>query len=99
MRRRIENPRVILMDTGIEYKKGENQTMVEAMKEGDFERLLQIEEETIHQMVKDILAHKPDLVVTEKGLDDRAQVRGRGAALRERSSHGLTCSTSLSKLV
>ena len=43
MRRRIENPRVILMDTGIEYKKGENQTMVEALKEGDFERLLQVE--------------------------------------------------------
>lgn len=47
--------------------------MVEAMKEGDFERLLQIEEEAIAQMVKDILKHKPDLVVTEKGLDDRAQ--------------------------
>lgn len=73
MRRKIENPRVILMDTGIEYKKGENQTMVEALKEGDFERLLEIEEEAIKKMVNNILALKPDLVVTEKGLDERAQ--------------------------
>ncbi len=47
--------------------------MVEAMKEGDFERLMQIEEESIKGMVNDILKHKPDLVITEKGLDDRAQ--------------------------
>ena len=73
MSRRIENPRVVLMDTGIEYKKGENQTMVEALKEGDFERLLQIEEEAIKGMVDNILKHKPDLVITEKGLDERAQ--------------------------
>jgi T-complex protein 1 subunit gamma len=73
MKRRLENPRVILLDTGIEYKKGENQTMVEALKEGDFERLLQIEEESIKEMVDSILKHKPDLVITEKGLDDRAQ--------------------------
>ena len=42
-------------------------------QEGDFERLLQIEEESIKEMVQSILKHKPDLVVTEKGLDERAQ--------------------------
>ena len=36
MRRRIENPRVILLDSPLEYKKGENQTNVEIMKEEDW---------------------------------------------------------------
>lgn len=35
--------------------------------------MLQIEEESIKEMVQSILKHKPDLVVTEKGLDERAQ--------------------------
>ena len=36
MRRRIPNPRILLMDCPIEYKKGENQTNVELMKEEDW---------------------------------------------------------------
>ena len=33
MRRRIENPRILLLDCPLEYKKGESQTNVEIMKE------------------------------------------------------------------
>ena len=66
MRREIDNPRVILMDTGIEYKKGENQTIAEITADTDFERLLQIEEESLKKMCDRILALKPDLVITEK---------------------------------
>lgn len=36
MKRRIPNPRILLMDCPIEYKKGENQTNVELMKEEDW---------------------------------------------------------------
>jgi hypothetical protein len=36
MRRRIENPRVLLLDCPLEYKKGENQTNVELTKEEDW---------------------------------------------------------------
>ena len=33
MRRRIENPRILLLDCPLEYKKGESQTNVEIMNE------------------------------------------------------------------
>ena len=36
MRRKIVNPRIILLDSPIEYKKGENQTNAELMKEEDW---------------------------------------------------------------
>ena len=73
MRRRIENPRVILLDTDIDYKKGENETMHEITNEEEFERILRMEEEAVKKMCEEIIALKPDLVVTEKGLSDLAQ--------------------------
>ncbi len=36
MRRRIENPRILLLDCPLEYKKGENQTNVELSREEDW---------------------------------------------------------------
>ena len=36
MRRRIENPRILLLDCNLEYKKGESQTSLEFTKETDF---------------------------------------------------------------
>jgi T-complex protein 1 subunit gamma len=47
MQRRIENPRVMLLDCPLEYKKGENQTNVEITKEEDWAVLLKMEEEWI----------------------------------------------------
>ena len=73
MRRRIENPRVILLDCPLEYKKGESQTNIEISKEEDWNRILQIEEEQVKHMCDAILALKPDLVITEKGVSDLAQ--------------------------
>jgi len=73
MRRRIENPRIVLLDCGLEYKKGESQTDVEITREEDFARLLQIEEEYVKQICEDIIKVKPDLVITEKGVSDLAQ--------------------------
>ena len=35
MRRCIKNPRVVLLDCPLEYKKGESHTNMEMMKEGD----------------------------------------------------------------
>ncbi|XP_054159430.1 T-complex protein 1 subunit gamma-like [Oppia nitens] len=73
MRRRIENPRILLLDSGLEYKKGESQTDIEISKDQDFNRLLQIEEEFVQKMCSDIIKFKPDLVITEKGVSDLAQ--------------------------
>ena len=36
MKRRIENPRIILLDCPLEYKKGENMTNAELMNEDDW---------------------------------------------------------------
>lgn len=72
MRRRIENPRIILLDCPLEYKKGESQTNVEISKEDDWNRILQIEEEQVKHMCDSIVALKPDLVITEKGVSGRS---------------------------
>uniref|UniRef100_A0A383VCQ3 T-complex protein 1 subunit gamma n=1 Tax=Tetradesmus obliquus TaxID=3088 RepID=A0A383VCQ3_TETOB len=72
MRRRIANPRILLLDCPLEYKKGESQTAVELMKEEDWAALLKAEEEWVAGACAQIVALKPDLVVTEKGLSDLA---------------------------
>ncbi|KAG6533296.1 T-complex protein 1 subunit gamma-like [Zingiber officinale] len=72
MRRKILNPRIILLDCPLEYKKGENQTNAELLKEEDWEVLLKMEEEYIQNMCMQLLTFKPDLVITEKGLSDLA---------------------------
>jgi len=73
MRRRIENPRIVLLDCPLEYKKGESQTNIEITKEDDWNRILQIEEEQVKAMCEAVLAFNPDLVITEKGVSDLAQ--------------------------
>ena len=73
MRRRIENPRILLLDCSLEYKKGESQTNLEVGKEEDFARILEMEEEYVQSICADVIAVKPDLVITEKGVSDLAQ--------------------------
>jgi len=73
MRRRIEKPRILLLDCTLEYKKGESQTNIELSDEKAWEALLEEEERAIKEMCNDIIAIKPDLVVTEKGVSDLAQ--------------------------
>jgi len=73
MRREIKNPRVVLLDCPLEYKKGESQTNVEITKEADWEKLLMQEEEEMKRVCDDILKVKPDVVITEKGVSDLAQ--------------------------
>ncbi|OZJ06392.1 T-complex protein 1 subunit gamma [Bifiguratus adelaidae] len=73
MRRRIDNPRIVLLDCPLEYKKGESQTNIEISKEADWNRILQIEEEQVKAMCDRIIEFKPDLVFTEKGVSDLAQ--------------------------
>jgi len=73
MRREIKNPRVVLLDCPLEYKKGESQTNVEVVREADWEKLLQQEEDEMKKVCDDILKVKPDVVITEKGVSDLAQ--------------------------
>lgn len=73
MRRLIHNPRVVLLDCTLEYKKGESMTNMEFTKEEDFKRALEMEEEEVMHMCTEILKVKPDVVITEKGVSDTAQ--------------------------
>jgi len=73
MRRYIKNPRIVLLDCNLEYKKGESQTNIEISAEADFTRILELEEEYIAKICAEIIALKPDVVCTEKGISDLAQ--------------------------
>lgn len=68
MRRSIKNPRVVLLDCPLEYKKGESQTNVEVTDENHWARLLQIEEEQVKDLCDHIIKLKPDIIFTEKGV-------------------------------
>lgn len=72
MRREIRNPRVILLDSPLEYKKGESQTSMEMTKETDMTDALQQEMNEVAYMCQQIIKWKPDVVITEKGVSDYA---------------------------
>lgn len=73
MRRRIENPRVLLLDCPLEYRKGESNTNLEVVRDGDWSAFLQLEEQQIREQCDRIIAFRPDVVVCEKGVSDLAQ--------------------------
>jgi T-complex protein 1 subunit gamma len=72
MRREIRNPRVVLLDCPLEYKKGESMTAMEFTKDDDFKKALAMEEIEVKRMCEHILRMKPDIVITEKGVSDLA---------------------------
>lgn len=72
MRRRIENPRIVLLDSTLEYKKGESQTNCEFTKETDFTQALEQEKKEVKKICDSIIKLKPDLVITEKGASELA---------------------------
>lgn len=73
MRREIDNPRVVLLDCPLEYKKGESMTAMEFTKAEDFKKAIEMEEIEVKRVCEAILKVKPDIVITEKGVSDTAQ--------------------------
>lgn len=73
MRRRVENPRIVLLDCSLEYKKGESQTNLEIVNEDDWDKILKLEEDYVERICNDIIRLKPDVIITEKGISDLAQ--------------------------
>ena len=71
MRRKVENPRVILLDCPL-YKKGESQTNVEFTKDTDFSATLEEERKEVKALCDQLIELKPDVVVTEKETSDLA---------------------------
>ncbi|XP_077301536.1 uncharacterized protein LOC143922191 [Arctopsyche grandis] len=72
MRRSIENPKILILDMPLEYRKGESVTNMEFSNKNDFTRALEIEEEQIHKMCGYIVDTGADIVITEKGISDLA---------------------------
>ena len=64
MRRQIRNPRIILLDCPLEYKKGESQTNMELKDENAMCDALEQEMQEIAFMCNDILKWKPGIVIT-----------------------------------
>jgi len=73
MSRKIVNPRIVLLDCNLEYKKGESMTNMEFTKEEDFKTALRMEEMEVKKMCEHIIRVKADIVLTEKGISDIAQ--------------------------
>jgi len=73
MSRNVKNPRILLMDCTLEYKKAESQTSMQMTKDSDMGDALQQEVNEIFQLCAEIIKHKPDVVITEKGVSDLAQ--------------------------
>jgi T-complex protein 1 subunit gamma len=63
----------VLLDCNLEYKKGESQTSLEIIREEDISKILEQEEEAIRKQCDEIIAVKPDIIFTEKGVSDLAQ--------------------------
>lgn len=85
MKRYIKNPRVLLLDCPLEYKKGESQTAIKMSTENAMSDALQEEIDEIAKMCANILKFKPDVVITEKGVSDLAQhffIKGGVTAIR-----------------
>jgi T-complex protein 1 subunit gamma len=61
-----------VLDTPLEYKKGESVTNLEFFQPDDFTRTLKIEEDQIRYMCQRITDIGPDVVVSEKGVCDLA---------------------------
>jgi T-complex protein 1 subunit gamma len=59
MRRKIENPRILLLDCNLEYKKAESQMGIEVSNPDHWTTILKQEEDYIAQMCADIIKHKP----------------------------------------
>eukprot|EP01123_Difflugia_compressa_P002704 TRINITY_DN1348_c0_g1_i2.p1 TRINITY_DN1348_c0_g1~~TRINITY_DN1348_c0_g1_i2.p1 ORF type:complete len:560 (+),score=106.11 TRINITY_DN1348_c0_g1_i2:31-1680(+) len=73
MRRKILNPRIILLDCNLEYKKSQNKVNHQVKDGKEWEKIMMLEEEQVKKIVMDIVKFKPDVVITEKGISDEAQ--------------------------
>jgi len=72
MKRRVENPKVLILDCGLEYRKGESITTIEITGENDYADVLAEEEAQVRQMCEEVIRTGCNVVVVEKGISDLA---------------------------
>uniref|UniRef100_A0A5S6QYG0 T-complex protein 1 subunit gamma n=1 Tax=Trichuris muris TaxID=70415 RepID=A0A5S6QYG0_TRIMR len=73
MPRRIKNPRIILLDSGLEFHKFQSGAAFESSHMASVTSMLETEEKAVKAMCDSIIEQKPNLVFCEKGVSDLAQ--------------------------
>ncbi|CAL6080458.1 TCP-1_chaperonin subunit gamma [Hexamita inflata] len=68
----IKNPRIVILDCPLEYKKVNSMLNVELQNGQDLQDLLKVEEDFTRNCFDKIMQFKPDIVLTEKGVSDHA---------------------------
>jgi len=72
MSRHIENPKILILDSGLEYRKGESITNIEITGENDYAAVLAKEEEQVRNLCNAVIATGCNVVCAEKGISDLA---------------------------
>lgn len=72
MPKTLNNPKILMLDCNLEYKKGESIMNIEIDNTEDFTKILKHEEEQIKTTMECILKVNPNLVLCEKGVSDLA---------------------------
>mmetsp|Transcript_3570 Transcript_3570/g.7360 ORF Transcript_3570/g.7360 Transcript_3570/m.7360 type:complete len:521 (-) Transcript_3570:465-2027(-) len=73
MRRLIDNPKIILLDCPVEFKKGETlTTSFEITDRKQWEKILKMEEDHIVYLCNLLKIFNPDIVISEKGISEIA---------------------------
>ncbi|CAB40401.1 T-complex protein gamma SU [Guillardia theta] len=72
MRRRIINPKIILLDCPIDIKKTNNVSDIEITNSQNFEKIVESEQDYIIYLCKILVNFKPDVIISEKNINDIA---------------------------
>ena len=72
MKRRIEHPKILLLDCGLEYRKGESITNIEISDENVYAQVLAEEESQVRALCEAVIATGCNIVCAEKGVSDLA---------------------------
>ncbi|KAH0569688.1 TCP-1 chaperonin subunit gamma [Spironucleus salmonicida] len=70
MPKSLQNPRILLLDATLEYKKANSMLNVELQDKASLTALLNVENDFLNDCVDKIVKFNPNIVITEKGVSD-----------------------------
>ena len=72
MPKSVENAKILVLNTALEYKKTDVNAKINISSPGQAQAFLDEEEQMVHTMVDKVLKSKPTVIFCEKGIDDVA---------------------------
>jgi archaeal chaperonin len=72
MPKSVENAKILVLNTALEYKKTDVNAKINISSPGQAQAFLDEEEQMVHTMVDRVLKAKPTVIFCEKGIDDVA---------------------------